>query len=67
MKPFGEIGAIFSVQLSLRTQFTKISNKRVIAENQFEKHKKNEFSPCIKQTVCKVLNKFQCGKYLKSF
>ena len=21
-------------------------------------------SPCIKQTVCKILNLFQCGKYL---
>ena len=39
MEPFGEIGAIFSLQLSSPTQFAKISNKRVIAENQCEKHK----------------------------
>ena len=38
MEPFGEIGAYFSLQLSLRTQFAKISNKKVIAENQSEKH-----------------------------
>ena len=35
----GEIGAIFSPQLSSGTQFAKISNKKVIAENQCEKHK----------------------------
>ena len=46
MEPFGEIGAYFSLQLSLRTQFAKISNKKVIAENQSEKHKILEF-PCI--------------------
>ena len=28
-------------QLSSRTQFTKINNKKVIAENQCEKHKKS--------------------------
>ena len=28
MKPFGEIGAIFSLQFSSRTQFAKISNKK---------------------------------------
>ena len=38
-KPSGEIGANFSLQLSSQTQFAKISNKKVIAENQFEKHK----------------------------
>ena len=43
MEPFGEIGANFSLQLSLRTQFAKISNKKVIAENQCEEHKKLEF------------------------
>ena len=36
---FGEIGANFSLQLSSRTQFDKIINKKVIAENQCEKHK----------------------------
>ena len=39
MEPFGEIGAYFSRQLSSQTQFAKISNKKVIAENQCEKHK----------------------------
>ena len=24
-------------------------------------------SPCIKQTVCKVLKIFQCGKYLEAY
>ena len=31
---------LFSLQLSLQTQFAKFSNKKVIAENQCEKHKK---------------------------
>ena len=39
MEPFGEIAANFSLQLSSRTQFAIFSNKEVIAENQFEKHK----------------------------
>ena len=39
MEPFGEIGAKFSLQLSSRKQSAKISNKKVIAENQCEKHK----------------------------
>ena len=39
MEPFGEIGANSSLQLSSRTQFAKTSNKKVIAENQCEKHK----------------------------
>ena len=37
----GEIGANFSLQISSRTQFAKINNKKVIAENQCEKHKKS--------------------------
>ena len=41
LEPIGEIGANFSVQLSSRTQFAKINNKKVIAENQCEKHKKS--------------------------
>ena len=41
MELFGEIGAIFSLQLSSQTQFTKIISDKVIAENQCEKHKKN--------------------------
>ena len=39
MEPFGEIGTNFSLQLLSPTQFAKISNKKVIAENQCEKHK----------------------------
>ena len=34
MDPFGEIGANISLQLSSRTQFAKIKNKKVITENQ---------------------------------
>ena len=40
-EPLGEVGANFSLQLSSRTQFTKINNKKVIAENQCEKYKKS--------------------------
>ena len=39
-----KIGANFSLQLLPRTQFAKISDKKVIAENQCEKHKTIEFS-----------------------
>ena len=41
LEPLGEVGANFSLQLSLRRQFTKINNNKVIAENQCEKHKKS--------------------------
>ena len=41
LEPLGEVGANFSLQLSSQTQFTKINNKKVIAENQCEKHKKS--------------------------
>ena len=41
---FGEIGANFPVQLSSWSHFAKMENKKVIAENQCEKHKKLEFS-----------------------
>ena len=41
LEPLGEVGAIFSLQLSSRAQFTKINNKKVIVENQCEKHKKS--------------------------
>ena len=44
LEPLGEVGANFSLQLSSRTQFTKINNKKVIAENQSEKHKKSSLS-----------------------
>ena len=40
LEPLGEVGANFSLQLSSRTQFTIINDKKVIAENQCEKHKK---------------------------
>ena len=36
LEPFGENGANFSLQLSLRTQFNEINKKKVIAENQIE-------------------------------
>ena len=39
--PLGEFGANFSLQLSSRIQFAKINSKKVIAENQCEKHKKS--------------------------
>ena len=39
--PLGEISANFSLQLSSRTQFAKINDKKVIAKNQCEKHKKS--------------------------
>ena len=44
IEPLGEVGANFSLQLSLRTQFTKINNKKVIAENQCEKHKRSSLA-----------------------
>ena len=47
LEPLGEVGANFSLQLSSRTQFTKINNKKVIAENQCEKHKKSSLPLCI--------------------
>ena len=42
--PFGEIGAIFSLQLSSQTQFDKINKKKVFPENQCEKHKKSSLA-----------------------
>ena len=44
LEPLGEVGANFSLQLSSRTQFTKIKNKKVIAENQCEKHIKSSLT-----------------------
>ena len=42
LEPLGEFGANFSLQLSSRTQFTRINNKKVFTvENQCEKHKKS--------------------------
>ena len=43
LEPHGEVGTNFSLQLSSQTQFTKINNKKVIAKNQCEKHKKLKF------------------------
>ena len=45
LEPLGEVGANFSLQLSSQTQFTKINNKKVIAENQCEKLKKSSLIP----------------------
>ena len=42
--PLGEVGANFSLQLSSQTRFTKINNKKVIAENQCEKYKKSSLA-----------------------
>ena len=44
LEPLGEVGANFSLQLSSRTQFAKINNKKDIAENQCEKHKKSSLT-----------------------
>ena len=41
LEPIGEIGANFSLQNSSRREFAKLNNKKVIAENQCEKHKKS--------------------------
>ena len=41
LEPFGDVGSNFSLRLLSRTQFAKIKNKKVIAENQCEKHKKS--------------------------
>ena len=57
LEPLGEVGANFSLQLSSRTQFTKINNKKVIAENQCEKHKKSSL-----KRVHRVLKTYRvCG------
>ena len=39
LEPFGQVGAIFSLQLSSQTQLCKIKNKKFIPENQCEKQK----------------------------
>ena len=48
LEPIGEIGANFSLQLSSRTRFDKINKKKVIAENQCEKHKKSSLGTIFK-------------------
>ena len=56
LEPLGEVGAKISLQLSSREQFAKINNKKVIAENQCEKHKKSSLVPfvclSVNQSVC---------------
>ena len=52
LEPLGEVGANFSLQLSSRTQFTKINNKKVIVENQCEKHKKSSLDFTMKMEKC---------------
>ena len=51
----GEIGANFSLQLSSRTQFAEINNKKVIAENQCEKHKKSSLALVGSKSTCDPL------------
>ena len=53
LEPFGEIGANFSLQLSSRTRFDKINKKKVIAENQCEKHKKSSLVNCVHDESCR--------------
>ena len=45
LEHFGEVGAYSSQQLSSR-HFTKIYNKKVIPQNQCEKHKKANLKVC---------------------
>ena len=52
LEPFGEIGANFSLQLSSRTRFDKVNKKKVIAENQCEKHKKSSLVCYLKLCTC---------------
>ena len=59
LEPHGEVGANFSLQLSSRTQFTKIKNKKVIAENQCEKHKKSSLE--INKTIDLGHGKLETG------
>ena len=57
LEPFGEIGANCSLQLSSRTRFDKINKKKVIAENQCEKHKKSSLTDVIFIWILQVLKK----------
>ena len=56
LEPIGEVDANFSLQLSSRRQFTKVNNKKVIAENQCEKHKKS--SLCLSIHLLVMLEEF---------
>ena len=60
LEPFGEVGANFSLQLSSRTQFTKINNKQVTAENQCEKLKKSSLVLVIFTARGTASHKKQC-------
>ena len=71
LKPLGEVGANFSPQLSSQTLLTKINNKKVIAENQCEKHKKSSlahFPPvmtffCLLSLLLIFLGSLFCKQY----
>ena len=60
LEPLGDVGANFSLQLSSQTQFTKINNKKVIAENQCEKHKKSS----LVASIANNMDPDQGSKYL---
>ena len=51
LEPIGEVGVNFSLQHSSQTQFAKIKNEKVIAENQCKKHKKIKFNRDLFYTV----------------
>ena len=53
LEPFEEIGANFSLQLSSRTWFDITNKKKVIAENQCEKHKKSSLALTINHSLIK--------------
>ena len=75
LEPLGEVGANFYLQLSSRTQFTKINNKKVIAKNQCEKHKKSslisidyelpKIPPRNESVVCNFLKQNYIGHIMK--
>ena len=62
LEPFGKVGANFSLQLSSGTRFDRINKKKVIAENQCEKHKKSSLVLRKLQTKLwyKLFSKLQC-------
>ena len=52
LEPFGEVGAIFSLQFSSPTQFAKSKNIKVIAENQCEKQTNSSLIHLLNIHVC---------------
>ena len=58
LEPLCEVGANVSLQLSSRTQFTKINNKKVITENQCKKHKKMSLGFATKFLLAKSNQRF---------